>query len=85
MSAFVGIADLFGPTLLPPEILESHGESFSVPHRTLDILVSEVGLQRPRVVALVGKRVAEHVRVRLEGELGRFPGPRDHFGEALQS
>ena len=39
----------------------------------LDIAMSEVGLQRPRVVPLVCQRVAagvpEHVRVRLERQL----------------
>lgn len=38
----------------------------------LDILVAEISPQRPRIVPLVGQRVAarapEHVRVRLEGK-----------------
>ena len=52
----------------------------------LDVAVPEVGLQRARVVPLVRQRVAagvpEHVRVRLEPELGLEPCPLDHAGEA---
>ncbi len=43
-------------------------------------------MQGARVVALVGQRVAagvpQHVRVRLEAELGLGPCPLDHAGEA---
>ena len=48
--------------------------------------MAEVGLQGARVVPLVGQRVAagvpEHVRVRLEGQLGLRACPLDHAGEA---
>ena len=41
-----------------------------VAHRVLDVLVTEISLQRPRIVALVGQReaggVPQLVRVRLE-------------------
>ena len=51
----------------------------------LNIAVAEVCLQGPRVVSLVGQRVAagvpEHVRVRLEGKLGLDPCPLDHARE----
>ena len=51
----------------------------------LNVAVAEIGLQRPRVVSLVGERVAasvpEHVRVRLEGKLGLDPCSLDHAGE----
>jgi hypothetical protein len=55
----------------------------------LDVAVAEIGLQRPRVVALVGKRVAagmpEHMRMGLEGESGRPARTFDHPGEACGS
>ena len=51
----------------------------------LNVAVAEVGLQRPRVVALVGQRITagvpQHVRVRLEGQLGLPARPLDHAGE----
>ena len=69
-----------------PEILEPRRRQFGVAHRVLDIAVPEVGLQRARVVPLVGQGVAagvpEHVRVRLEAELGLDPRSLDHAGEA---
>ena len=44
----------------------------------LDILVPQVSLQGPRIVALVRQRkatgVPEHVRMALEAELGSFSG-----------
>lgn len=51
----------------------------------LNVFVTEVGLQRPRVVPLVGQRIAarvpEHVWVRLGGKLRLCPSPRDHAGK----
>ena len=48
--------------------------------------MTEVGLQGPRVVPLVGQRITagvpEHVRVRLEGELRLDPYPLNHAGKA---
>ena len=47
--------------------------------------MAQVGLQRAGIVALVcegiAAGVAQHVRVNAL-ELGRFPGPRNHLGEA---
>jgi len=46
----------------------------------------QIGLQRPRIVAPVGQRVAagmpEHVRKRLEAQLRLDPCTFDHSGEA---
>ena len=54
-----------GPLVLSPEILEPARRQLSIAHGVLDIPVPEVGLERPRVVALVGQRkatgVAQHV------------------------
>jgi hypothetical protein len=51
----------------------------------LNIAVAEVGLQGTGVVALVGQGVAagvaEHVGMRLEGQLGLPARPFDHAGE----
>ena len=59
-----------------PEILESVGRHFGVPDRVLNVLVPEVVLQRPRVVAIVGELepagMAKHVRVDGEWHLGRL-------------
>jgi hypothetical protein len=44
-----------------PEVLEAIRRQLRVAHRVLDILVPEVGLQRSRVVALIGQRKAAGV------------------------
>jgi hypothetical protein len=70
---------------VPPKILETRWAQFSVPHRMLNVAVAEISLQRPRVVAFVGQRVAasgpEHMRVRLEGELCLPACTLDHPGK----
>jgi hypothetical protein len=38
---------------VPPKVLETVGRHFSVPDRVLNVLVPEVVLQGPRVVAVV--------------------------------
>ena len=43
------------PSSVPPKILESVGRHFGVPDGVLDVLVPEVELQGPRVVAIVGE------------------------------
>ena len=52
----------------------------------LNVLVAEVGLQGACVVPLIGQRVSasmtQHMRVRLEPELGLNPGSLDHASEA---
>jgi hypothetical protein len=46
----------------------------------------EIGLKRPRVVSPISQRktvgVPEHVRVRLEGQLGHLSCSCDHSGES---
>ena len=55
----------------------------------LNIAVPKVRLQCPGVVPLVGQRVAagvpQHVRVRLERQLGLPARPFDHAGEASRT
>ncbi len=71
--------------LVTPEILEPRWAQLRVPHRMLDVLMAEIGLQRAGIVALVCEGitagVAQHVWVDAL-ELGRFPGPRDHLRKA---
>jgi hypothetical protein len=43
------------PFRLSPEVLEPGRRHLGVPHRVLDVAVSEVGLQRPGVVARIGE------------------------------
>src|SRR6266699_1189526 len=57
-----------------PKVFESVGRHFGVPDRVLNVLVPEVVLQGPRVVAIVGElepaRMAKHVWVDREWHLG---------------
>src|SRR5262245_47075176 len=66
---------------VPPKILESVGRHFGISDRVLDVLVPEVVLQGPRVVAIVGELeptgVAQHVRVDREWHLGGLPEALD--------
>jgi hypothetical protein len=61
-------------TLIPPKILEPVGRHVGVSDRVLNVLVPEVMLQGPRVVAVVGQLeptgMAKHVRVDREWHLG---------------
>src|SRR5262245_735937 len=65
------------PSSVPPKVLESVGRHFGVPHGVLDVLVAEVVLQGPRVVAIIGELepagMAKHVRVDREWHLGDLP------------
>src|SRR3954451_18955608 len=60
-----------------PEGFEAIGCELGVAHRVLDVLVAEVMLQGPRVLLVIGQRVAEgmpqHVRMHRERET---PPPR---------
>src|SRR5262249_61799157 len=62
------------PSSVPPKVLEPVWRHVGVPDRVLDVLVSEVVLQGPRVVAIVGELepagMAKHVRVDREWHLG---------------
>ena len=61
----------------PPEVFETIRCQLGVAHGVLDVAVAEVGLKCPRVVPLVGQRVAaavpQHVRVALKPSLASMP------------
>jgi hypothetical protein len=71
--------------LLPPKVLEPRRRQLGVAHRVLDIFVSEVGLERSRIVAPVRQGVAagvaQHVRVNLKAELCLDACAFDHAGK----
>src|SRR5262249_6951821 len=60
--------------LILPPALEPGRCQFGISHRVLDVLVPEIGLQRPRIPASVRlvetASVPQHVRVRLDLERG---------------
>ena len=62
------------PLSVPPKLFEAVGSHFGVPNRVLDVLVPEVVLQGPRIVAIVCQLepacMAKHVRVDREWHLG---------------
>jgi hypothetical protein len=66
---------------VPPKVLEAVGRHFGVPDRVLNVLVPEVVLQGPRVVAIVGEleptSMAKHVRVDREWHVSGFPDALD--------
>ena len=72
--------------LVPPKVLEAVGRHFGVPDRMLNVLVPEVVLQGPRVVAVVGELepagMAKHVWVDREWHLG---GLADALDEAVET
>ena len=74
------------PSSVPPKILESVGRHFGVPDGVLDVLVPEVMLQGPRVVAVVGQLeptgMAKHVWVDWEWHLGGLAEALDEAMEA---
>jgi hypothetical protein len=71
-----------------PEILEPVRRKLSIAHRALDVAVSKVRLQRPRVVPRISQgkpaSVTKHVRVRLEVEAGFRAGTLDNLREAAR-
>jgi hypothetical protein len=71
--------------LLPPEVFEPLRSQFGVPDRVLNVAVTKVRLQRPRVMAGIGQceaaRVPQHVGMGLEDEAGRPAGTLDKLGE----
>jgi hypothetical protein len=73
------MADMRLATLSPSKSLEPVGRHFGVPDRVLNVLVPEVALQGPRVVAIVGELepagVAKHVRVDRKWHVSGFPEP----------
>jgi hypothetical protein len=50
-----------GSLLRTPEVLKPCRAQLGVAHRMLDILMSQVGLERPRVVAVIGELIAAGV------------------------
>src|SRR5215831_9129706 len=76
-----------GGTKMPrPKVLEPVWRHFGVSDRVLDVLVPEVVLQGPRVVAIVGELkptgVAKHVRVDGKWHLG---GLADALDESVKA
>src|SRR6516165_1380560 len=74
------------PSSIPPKVLEPVGRHFGIPDRVLDVLVAEVVLQGPRVVAVIGQLeptgMAKHVRVDREWHVSGFPEALDEAMEA---
>src|SRR6516164_4626025 len=81
-----GAMDPAPPSSVPPKVLEPVGRHFGVPDGVLDVLVAEVVLQGPRVVAIVGQLeptgVAKHVGMDREWHLG---GLADTLDEPMES
>ena len=81
-----GAMDPAPPSSVPPKVLESVWRHVGVPDRVMNVLVPEVMLQGPRVVAIVGELepagVAKHVRVDGEWHLGGLPNTLDEAMEA---
>jgi hypothetical protein len=66
-----------------PKALEPIRAEFRIAHRVCNVPVTEVLLDRSRVVPLVRElvagRVPEHVRMDREGEFGEFAGARNQL------
>jgi len=75
--------------MVAPEVLEPRRGQLRISNRVLNVAVAEIGLQRARIVPLVGQGITagvpEHVWVRLEGQLGLPARPLDHAGEASRA
>ena len=71
---------------VPPKLFEAVGSHFGVPDRMLDVLVPEVVLQGPGVMAIVRELeptgMAKHVRVDGEWHLG---GLAEALNEAVET
>src|SRR5258708_31583021 len=63
----------------PPEAVETVRRQFAVPHRVIDVAVTEIVLERAGVDAIVGQfvtcAVPKHVRVSFEAEVRFGAGP----------
>jgi hypothetical protein len=79
-----GLARL--PRSIPPETLRPRRAHLAIAHRVVNVLVSEIGPHRPRVVAVIGKlvaaRVAEDMRMCSELEPGLEAGAFDQLGKS---
>jgi hypothetical protein len=71
---------------IPKEFLKPLRRQSGIARRILNIAMPEIGLDRPRVVAIVGELIAtgmaQHVGVRLDAQVGRVGCTLDHAGEA---
>ena len=74
------------PSSVPPKVFEPVGRHFGIPDRVLNVLVPEVLLQGPRVVAIICELepagMAKHVGVDRERHLG---GLLDTLDEAMEA
>jgi hypothetical protein len=74
------------PLSVPPKVFEAVGRHLSVSHGVLNVLVPEVVLQGPRVVAIVSELeptgMAKHVRVDREWHPG---GLADALDESVET
>jgi hypothetical protein len=70
---------------LPEELLEPLRRQGRIARRILNIAMSKIRLDRPRVVAIVGELiaagVAQHVGMRLDAQIGRNGCSLNHAGE----
>ena len=68
------------------KFLEPLRRQGGIARRILNIAMPEIGLDRARVVAVIGELVAagmaQHVGVRLDAQIGDSGCPLDHAGEA---
>jgi len=81
----VGGAEMCPLGSISKKFLEPLQRQGGVARRILDVAVAEIGLDRPRVVAVIGELVAAgmswHVGVRLDTQIGRGGCPLDHPGK----
>src|SRR5712692_8522439 len=81
-SALMTVSKSYSVPLPATKAIWRHG---SIPDRRLDIAMSQVGLQGPCILALVGvleaARVPEHVRVDRKGHARPLAKPRHHLAE----
>jgi hypothetical protein len=75
------------PLSVPPKVLEAVGRHFGVPDRVLNVLVPEVVLQGPRVMAIVRELeptgMAKHVWVDREWHLGSLADAARVYAKTL--
>src|SRR5215831_13767561 len=80
-----GAMDPAPPSSIPPKVLEPIGCHVGVPDRVLNVLVPEIVLQGPRVVAVIRELeptgMAKHVRVDRKWHLGGLAEPLDEAVE----
>ena len=75
------------PSSVPLKVFEPVGRHFGIPDRVLNVLVPEVLLQGPRVVAIIceleSAGMAQHVWVDRERHLGSLADALDEAVESL--